>query len=305
MRTQLLLTITLAGACADVASEVTPPTDFLVPSARPGELPGADFTNGVDVAPACLTRYDLTGGPTGVECHTAFVTGNPRHYITTCPAVFPLMSSHEVELDASDRVVRDVRVYPALTIPAAPGGQLVDTYRYNAQGLLIDIASESTLANIAGGNGTLVFGDRDSAGNPRTASRSSDPWIIDGVTYPGTAHVTWSFEYDAHNRLLRSVSHFMPSGNVYLDLGIAYNDGARVRNFSASSNLHAEVAYFPASSGPPLASYDLFDSDGQLIESRDTTRSRQLRYDEQGRRVTTVFHSDTYSYTSHEIYDCP
>ncbi len=307
MRKLLSLSFMLAGACAD--EPIDPPTDFVVPSARATNVDGFDFAELVGTAKSCMTRYDIKGLARGVECRTALVDGNPRHYVTTCPAVHAnLPTTHEVELDAADRLVRDVAIYPDVAGMASRPGSYATTYAYDADGRLVAMETESQRAGMPGR--MVAFGELDDNGNPRAADETSDPLVLD-QTYPSTAHSRWTLAYDARDRLVSFQARFAPSGNLYFDETIAYDDHARRREFRIKVDLSAEIPIFPPNTGPPTRQYDLFDRDGRIIERRAIQASpgrdwaERFRYDEEGRLLTTVSDSAGYSYTAREIYDCP
>jgi len=124
MRTLLSLSIVLAGACADAPTADPPTDDFLVPTARAASLDGFDFTLVFHAAPSCMTRYDIAGGPPGVECRTALIGGDQRHYVTTCPAVNPYLPTvHELQFDAADHLLLDIATYPDIPHGAARPGR--------------------------------------------------------------------------------------------------------------------------------------------------------------------------------------
>jgi len=309
MRTllSLSLSIVLAGACA--AEPIDPPTDFFVPSARPTNLDGFDFAEIVSATPSCMTRYDIAGLTPGVECRTALVDGDPRHYVTTCPAVHAnLATTHEVELDAADRLVHDVAIYPDVAGMASRPGSYATTYHHDAEGRLVAMETESHRVDMPGR--MVAFGELDGDGNARVADVTSDPLVLDQI-YPSTAHSRWALTYDTHDRLIGFQARFAPSGNLYFDETIAYDDRARRRELSFKADLSAEIPSSPPNAGPPTRQYDLFDRDGRIIERRALQASSghnwavRFRYDEQGRLLTTVSDSTGYHYTAREIYDCP
>jgi hypothetical protein len=125
------------------------------------------------------------------------------------------------------------------------------------------------------------------------------------------AVLPWTLSYDGNDRLIGFQARFAPSGNLYFDESIAYDDHARRRVLSMKTDLSAEIPIFPPTEGPPTKLYDLFDHDGRIIERRTIQASsghdhaERFRYDEQRRVLTTVLTSASYSYTAREIYDCP
>ncbi|MEO7730003.1 MAG: hypothetical protein ABIY55_03455 [Kofleriaceae bacterium] len=308
MRTLFSLSFVLAGACAADAPTV-PPTDFLVPTARASSLDGFDFAELVGATPSCMTRYDIAGLPPGVECHTALIDGNARHYVTTCPAVHAsLATTHELELDAADRLIHDVAVYPDVAGQSSRPGSYATTYHYDAQGRLAAMETESTRDGMPGR--MVAFGEPDASGNASSAAVTSDPLVLDQV-YPSTAHSQWALDYDASDRLIGFQARFAPSGNLYFDEAITYDDHARRRELSLKTDLSAEIPIFAPNLNPPTRQYDLFDHDGRIIERRAIQPSAghdwavRFRYDEQHRLLTTVSDSADYHYTAREIYDCP
>jgi|GEM_PF-3020134 len=307
MRTLISLSVVLAGACA--ADPALPPTDFVVPTARTASLDGFDFTELFARAPSCMTRYDIAGLPPGVECHTAPVGGDPRHTITTCPAVHPLLATtHELALDADDRLTSDIAIYP--DVPGKPSrpGRYATTYHYDAGGKLVAMETVSTREGMPGR--MVAFGGYDGRGDARTADVTSDPLVLDQV-YPSTAHEQWALDYDASDRLTSFQARFSPSGNLFFDESISYDDRARRREFRLKSDLSAEIPIFPPNNNPPTRQYDLFDHEGRIIERRAIQAASghdfamRFRYDDDGRLLTTVSQSSAYSYTAREIYDCP
>lgn len=308
MRTLLSLSIVLAGACADAPTD-PPADDFLVPTARAAGLDGFDFTLIFNTTPSCMTRYDIVGVPRSAECRTALVGGDARHYVTTCPAVNPyLPTTRELQLDAADHLQLDVATYPDIPGVASRPGRYATTYHHDAQGRLTAMETDSDREGMAGR--TVVFGDVDASGNARSAAETNDPFVFDRP-YPSTAHSQWTLQYDAHDRLITFQARFSPSGNLYFDEAIAYDDHARRRVFSMKTDLSAEVPIFPPNPGPPTKFYDLFDHDGRIVERRAIQPApgddwaQRFRYDERGRLLTTISQSASFSYTAHEIYDCP
>jgi hypothetical protein len=308
MRTLLSFSfpLVLAGACAD--DPTLPPTDFVVPSARTTNVDGFDFAEMLGATTSCMTRYNIAGLPPGVECRTALV-GDARHWITTCPAVHSqLPTTREIELDADDRLVRDVAIYPDVPGVASRPGRHATTYHYDAEGRLAAMETESDRPGIPGR--AVTFGDLDPAGNAHSAEVTNEPFVFD-QPYPSTARSQWSLTYDAKDRLIGFQARFAPSGNLHFDESVAYDDHARRRVISFKSDLSAEIPTIPPTQGPPAKLYDLFDREGRIIERRTVgsvarNNSAQLfRYDEEGRMLTTAFTSTSYSYTAREIYDCP
>jgi YD repeat-containing protein len=314
MRT-LLLVVAISSACT--TSEPPPP-------AR--RMPSASATVGEGAperAPSCQIRYDYPSRDVHLTCQTAFVDGDPHHYVTTCPDVavpkghfFPTTLSYagprtrdEVILDPAGNVTRSSWTTHDSWYTAGDtltNGTTTD-YLYDAQGRF-------TRSTTVDGSGALlsdsVVDQRDGDGRVLTMSSTLQPLRLLGVTYEGTAHQRLELRYGPDDgRLAEILYSYQPSGNVNYDRTILYDDAALRRDYFTTVDIHAEV---PIAGGAGHAvSYDVVDENGNVLEfmnqasEADPASFLDMRYDDDGRLVTAI---STYlgdSATASYIYDCP
>lgn len=309
MMRPLLLVLAISSACA-----TTPEA----PPARRMPSASADFGGGVPaLQPSCMTRYDSPDLDAHFSCQTAFVGGDPHHYVTTCPEDSVLFVHHgfpgpesygrpafrdEVVLDAAGNLSHEV------TTAMGPDATVVTVtdWLYDAQGRL----SGRTISD---GTGNVTFqsavGERDALGRPLTTSATMQPIEIYGVTYPGTAHSTGELGYGEDDRLATLQFRYQPSGTLYYDRTILYDDVARRRSYFTTVDIQPLI---PTAGGAGHAtSYDVVDEEGRIIEfenisNEENPESRlDLRYDDEGRLMTAISTYDGSIATASYIYDCP
>src|SRR5690349_9983625 len=193
MRTLLLLVV-LSSACT-TAPEPAPP-------AR--RMPSASATVGggaPERAPSCQIRYDYPSKDVHLTCQTAFVNGDPHHYVTTCPDTpvpnghfFPTTLSYagprtrdEVVLDAAGNVTRTSWTTHASWYTAGDTltNGITTDYTYDAQGRFTGGTSVDASGALLSES---VVDQRDGDGRILTMSSTLQPIRLLGVTYPGTAH---------------------------------------------------------------------------------------------------------------------
>jgi hypothetical protein len=297
MRTLLLLLAVPAGACVDQGTEVEPPpSDFVVPTARVAELDGLEFIADASFAPACLTRYELAS--TSFDCPTTIITSEPLHYRITCPESEIAAKLLEYQFDDHRRLIRYIYdnggAYPVRVSTA---------YTYDELGRLAKIESGQN-QNV---DSTVIYGDRNEAGMPRSASIVGPPfWSMQ--YYPDTTNRAGVFDYDDHDRLISAAYRVLSSDYVYFSYSITYNDAARLRTMNAIVDHSGITGY----GGPGYNVHNaLFDSRGRLVSQfgqrpQEAPYAYRFRYDDLGRRTTTSSHVPrSPDYTKHEIYDCP
>src|SRR5262249_22787639 len=138
---------------------------------------------------------------------------------------------------------------------------------------------------------------------------TGEPIEIYGVKYPGTAQRTGELTYDADGRLALQQYRFQPSGNLFFDRTILYDDVARRREYFTTVDTTVEI---PGSPGAGHGtSYDVVDEDGRIIEF-ENTRSQEdppwvldLRYDDDGHLTTAISNFNGDTATASYVYDCP
>jgi hypothetical protein len=314
MRT-LLLVLAISSACTTAADP---------PPAR--RMPSASATVGggpPERTPWCQTRYDYPSKDVHVTCQTAFVNGDPHHYVTACPDVatpkghaFPTTLSYagprvseEIILDAAGNVTRESWTthdswYTAGEI--LTNGTTTDR-TYDAQGRF----TGSTTVDSSGALlSDSVVDQRDSDGRILTMSSTLQPITIYGVTYEGTAHQRLELRYGPDDgRLAEIIYRYQPSGNVNYDRTILYDDAALRRDYLTTVDIHGEV---PGAGGAGHSiSYEVVDESGHIIEFMnqasevDPPSFLDIRYDDDGRLVTAISTYLGETATASYIYDCP
>jgi YD repeat-containing protein len=315
MRT-LLLVLAISSACTTTGDEGPP--------AR--RMPSASATLGggpPERAPWCQTRYDYPGHDLHLTCQTTLVNGDPHHYVTSCPDVavpsghaFPTTLSYagprvneEIVLDAAGNVVRESWTTNASWYTAGDTltNGLTTSYTYDPQG---ELTGHTSVDNNGDVQGESVVDQRDSEGRIVAMTATLQPITIHGITYQGTAHARTELRYGpVDGRLAEIIHSFQPSGNVYYDRAIVYDDAALRRDFFTTVDLHGDV---PTAGGAGHAiSYEVVDENGHIIEFMnqasevDPQSFLDVRYDDDGRVVTAISTYLGQTATASYIYDCP
>ncbi|HEV7554215.1 MAG TPA: hypothetical protein VGO00_02105 [Kofleriaceae bacterium] len=300
MRTIWISLLALA-ACGDndlVTAPVSPMPSAPVEGVQAGRVP----------QPACMTRYSL-GGRAPLECRLSLVDGDATHYITTCtidPSYVGLNYylppvTDEIQLTPSGMLQHEVTQF----LGSVSDNYQDATYTYDDSGQMIEALAVDR-------NGVTTFDSvvtqRSADGQPAAIAITESPLEFEGITYPATAHRSVDLTYDSNGRLIESVDSFQPSGTIFFDTSITYDDAALRRAYADYSDLQALVP----DAGPPgtLHAFDILDANGNVLErgsdDGDGDASTVFIYDDQDRviEVSTsdpVFPSQTVDY----IYDCP
>jgi hypothetical protein len=308
MRTTLAFLVTALGACTDAGPTTAPPAPPM-PSARSVEMP--DFDVGL-ATPACVTRWSYASLGVTFDCRTAFVNGDPLHYITTCPvpaSVARVDLEHpadrdEVTLNTRRQLVHERATY---TMPAngRPVEDLVAIY---------DDAGRFRERTVTDGAGNQYTDWTVTAfapdGQMSAVLMNTIPLEINGTVFSITGQKVLSFGYDPSGRMITEQARYTADNWLTYDRTITYDDAALRRNYATTVDPGDafDPLYHP---GPALTrAYELLDRSGNVLEAGNddpyTPYQLVLRYDEQGRVVSRVkVLPRSPGLTISYIYDCP